>query len=183
MMVMRRGGDDRCAESDRGCGREDSRFTKTLSENSPSTAPSSEDSRSTTAPDLSEASHQSSTQSPPRSMEVGAAGGPEGSLVEHRILESLPPELLMLVAEKLDAPRLARFAAASTACLAAAHGELRAALGTAVQRYLEPGAGPVSDALISCPYVCHTELEPQAACPLCYFTHTVEQLPRTVLPS
>ena len=71
---------------------------------------------------------------------------------ESHTLERLPPELLMLVAEEIDAPCIARFAAASTVCLAAAQGELRAALRTAVQRCLEPGAGPISDACIACPY-------------------------------
>ena len=51
---------------------------------------------------------------------------------------SLPPELITLVAEELDARGLARFAAASTLCRAAAHSELRAALRTAVQRSLKP---------------------------------------------
>ena len=83
------------------------------------------------------------------------AGVPEGGSVgsdEPRTLTSLLPELLTLVAEELDPPCLARFASASTVCLAAAHGELRAALRTAVQRCLEPGAGPVHDALVLCPY-------------------------------
>ena len=66
---------------------------------------------------------------------------------------SLPLELIMLIAEKLDAPSLASFAAASALCLAAAHGELRAALAAllaAVQRCLTHcatfGAG------VACPH-------------------------------
>ena len=77
---------------------------------------------------------------------------------EPSAIESLPDELIMLIAEKLklDAPSLANFAAASTSCLAAAHGELRAALLAAVQRCLTNcavfGAGPVISALVACPY-------------------------------
>ena len=71
-----------------------------------------------------------------------------------RTLSSLPPELITLVAEELDLSSLARLAAASTVCLAAAQGELRAALRTAVQRSLVPGAGPVSEALLACPQFC-----------------------------
>ena len=82
-------------------------------------------------------------------------------------LLALPPELLTLVAEQLDAHcaasgvrgldarGLASFAAACSACLAAAHDELRAALHAAVTRCLVPDSGPqvVSrDALVACPY-------------------------------
>ena len=67
---------------------------------------------------------------------------------------SLPPELITLVAEELDARSLARFAAASTLCQAAAHSELRAALRTAVQRSMVPGAGRIRNALVLCPYFC-----------------------------
>ena len=79
---------------------------------------------------------------------------------------SLPPELITLVAEELDARGLARFAAASTLCRAAAHSELRAALRTAVQRSLVPGVlqcsslprperlARIRDALVLCPYFC-----------------------------
>ena len=49
------------------------------------------------------------------------------------MIASLPDELIVLIAETLDAPSLASFAAASTFCLAAAHGELRAALLAAVR--------------------------------------------------
>ena len=66
----------------------------------------------------------------------------------------LPPELITFVAEELDARSLARFAAASTLCRAAAHSELRAALRTAVQRSLVPGAGRIRNALVLCPYFC-----------------------------
>ena len=55
----------------------------------------------------------------------------------------------------LDAHCLASFAAASSACLAAAQGELRAALHAAVTRCLVPDSGPetvVRNALVSCPY-------------------------------
>ena len=52
---------------------------------------------------------------------------------------SLPPELVTIVAEHLDPRSLANFAAASTACLAAAQNELRVALTAAVQRCLLPG--------------------------------------------
>ena len=69
--------------------------------------------------------------------------------IEPRTLISLPTELLTLVAEELDLHGLARFADACKGCLAAAHGELRAALRTAVRLCLEPGAGPVSDARTS----------------------------------
>ena len=54
-------------------------------------------------------------------------------------IASLPQELITLIAEKLaklDAPSLTNFAAACASCLAAAHGELRAALLAAVQRCL-----------------------------------------------
>lgn len=71
---------------------------------------------------------------------------------------SLLPELLMLVVEMLDTHCLGNFAAACTACLEAAHGELRTALLQAVQRCLLPGAVelpvPVSNALVLCPYFC-----------------------------
>ena len=73
---------------------------------------------------------------------------------EPRTLSSLPPELITLVAEELDLSGLARLATASTVCLAAAQGELRAALRTAIQRSLVPGAGPVSEALLACPHFC-----------------------------
>ena len=43
---------------------------------------------------------------------------------EVRTLGTLPTELLALVAENLDTHSLAQFAAASTVCLAVAHGEL-----------------------------------------------------------
>ena len=86
-------------------------------------------------------------------------------------LASLPPELIALVAEGLDACGLARFTAASTLCRAAAHSELRAALRAAVQRslvlHLVPGAlhdgsslprlerlARARDALVRCPYFC-----------------------------
>ena len=86
-------------------------------------------------------------------------------------LASLPPELIALVAEGLDTCGLARFAAASTLCRAAAHSELRAALRAAVQRslvlHLVPGAlhdgsslprlerlARARDALVRCPYFC-----------------------------
>jgi hypothetical protein len=55
----------------------------------------------------------------------------------------------------LDAHCLASFAAASSVCLAAAQGELRAALHAAVTRCLGPGSGPETmarNALVSCPY-------------------------------
>ena len=75
---------------------------------------------------------------------------------EPSAIESLPDELVALIAQKLDAPSLANFAAASASCLAAAHGELRAALLAAVQRCLTNcaafGAGPVISALVACPY-------------------------------
>ena len=60
---------------------------------------------------------------------------------EPRTLSSLPAELLAIVAENLDTHCLARFAAASSACLAAAQDELhaRAALFAAVERCLMPG--------------------------------------------
>ena len=65
-------------------------------------------------------------------------------------IASLPDELIVLIAETLDAPSLASFAAVSTFCLAAAHGELRAALLAAVQRCLTHcatfGAG------VACPH-------------------------------
>ena len=77
-----------------------------------------------------------------------------GNSDEPCTLSSLPLELITLVAEELDLSGLARLAAASTVCLAAAQGELRAALRTAVQRSLVPGAGPVSEALMVCPYLC-----------------------------
>ena len=67
-------------------------------------------------------------------------------------LSSLPAELLALVAEELDAPCLARFAAACAACLAAAQSELRAALLETVLLCLEPGAGPFSNALVASPH-------------------------------
>ena len=71
---------------------------------------------------------------------------------EPRTLATLPTELLTLVAEHLDKrSSLARFAAASTVCLAAAHGELRAALVAAVERCLVPG-GRISHSLAACPY-------------------------------
>ena len=41
---------------------------------------------------------------------------------EPRTLATLPTELLTLVAENLDTHSLAQFAAASTVCLAVAHG-------------------------------------------------------------
>ena len=86
-------------------------------------------------------------------------------------LASLPPELIALVAEGLDACGLARFAAASTLCRAAAHSELRAALRAAVLHslvlHLVPGAlhdgsslprlerlARARDALVQCPYFC-----------------------------
>ena len=75
-----------------------------------------------------------------------------GDTGEPHALESLPPELLTLVAEDLDARCLAKFAATSTMCLAAAHDELGVALRTAVHRCLQPGSGPVSDDLVRCPY-------------------------------
>ena len=69
-----------------------------------------------------------------------------------RTFLSLPAELLTLVAEKLDACYLARFAAVCTVCLESAHAELRAALGEAVQHCLAPGAGPIRPKMIDCPY-------------------------------
>ena len=48
-------------------------------------------------------------------------------------LSPIPPELLTLVASELDVSCLAKFAAASTACLALARGELRAALPASVE--------------------------------------------------
>lgn len=82
-------------------------------------------------------------------------------------LSSLPPELLVLVAEKLDEKQsLANLAAASAMCLHAANGELRAALLASVkkclhtqldERWLVPDfwcQGRVSDAQVSCPYFC-----------------------------
>ena len=62
---------------------------------------------------------------------------------ESHTLERLPPELLMLVAEELDAPCIARFAAASTVCLAAAQGEL--SCGVAHGCAALPGARRWSD--------------------------------------
>ena len=70
---------------------------------------------------------------------------------EPRTLATLPTELLTLVAENLDTHSLAQFAAASTVCLAAAHGVLRAALLAAVERCLLPG-GRISNTLAVCPY-------------------------------
>ena len=70
---------------------------------------------------------------------------------EPRALATLPTELLTLMAEHLDEHSLAHFAAASTVCLAAAHGELRAALVAAVERCLVPG-GRISNTLATCPY-------------------------------
>ena len=65
-------------------------------------------------------------------------------------IASLSDELIVLIAGTLDAPSLASFAAASAFCLAAAHGELRAALLAAVQRCLTHcaafGAG------VACPH-------------------------------
>ena len=81
---------------------------------------------------------------------------------EPRTLSSLPAELLAIVAENLDTHCLARFAAASSACLAAAQDELhaRAALLAAVKHCLEPGGiGTLAawciggmDALVSQPH-------------------------------
>ena len=68
---------------------------------------------------------------------------------------SLPVDALTLVAESLfEAPFLAHFAATNTACQAAAHDELRGALLAAVtvHLYVTPNAGPISDALVACPY-------------------------------
>ena len=76
----------------------------------------------------------------PASNAPGAMAWGEGE--EPRSLSSLPAELLTLVAENLRIPNasllsaqssLARFAAASTACLAAAQGELRAAFVKALE--------------------------------------------------
>ena len=65
---------------------------------------------------------------------------------------SLPPELITIVAEQLDTCSLANFAAASTACLAAAQTELRVALPAAVQRCLLPGRSCRGmDALVKAP--------------------------------
>ena len=71
-----------------------------------------------------------------------------------RTLSALPAELLALVAGELDAPCLARFAAACAACLTAAQSELRAALLAVVKLCLEPGAGPFSKALVASPNFC-----------------------------
>ena len=64
-------------------------------------------------------------------------------------IATLPDELIVLIAETLDAPSLASFAAASAFCLAAAHGELRAALLAAVQRCLTHCAS--FGARVACP--------------------------------
>ena len=71
-------------------------------------------------------------------------------------LLSLPPELLIVVVERLIKKQwLANFAAASPLCLAAAQGGLRAALLEAVTRSTWlPGSGRISDALVACPYFC-----------------------------
>ena len=71
-----------------------------------------------------------------------------------RTFSCLPAELLALVAEELDTRCLARFAAACAACLAAAQADLRAALLEAVKLCLEPGTGPVSNALVASPHFC-----------------------------
>ena len=77
---------------------------------------------------------------------------------------SLPAELKMLVAEKLDVRSLGNFASASAECQSAAHDELRAALVVAVRHSLAPVSGRlpwgqraisvalVSDTLVACPY-------------------------------
>ena len=83
---------------------------------------------------------------------------------ESRMFTSLPAELKMLVAEKLDVRSLGNFASASAECQSAAHNELRAALVVAVRHSLAPVSGRlpwgqraisvalVSDALVACPY-------------------------------
>ena len=83
---------------------------------------------------------------------------------ESRMFTSLPAELKMLVAEKLDVRSLGNFASASAECQSAAHDELRAALVVAVRHSLAPVSGRlpwgqraisvalVSDALVACPY-------------------------------
>ena len=81
---------------------------------------------------------------------------------EQCVLESLPEELLAIVAENLDTHCLACYAAACHACLAAAQDELhaRAALLAVVKRCLEPGGvGALAawciggmDALVSRPH-------------------------------
>ena len=83
---------------------------------------------------------------------------------ESRMFTSLPAELKMLVAEKLDVRSLGNFASACAECQSAAHDELRAALVVAVRHSLAPVSGRlpwgqraisvalVSDALVACPY-------------------------------
>ena len=81
---------------------------------------------------------------------------------EQCVLESLPEELLAIVAENLDTHCLACYAAACHACLAAAQDELhaRATLLAVVKRCLEPGGvGALAawciggmDALVSRPH-------------------------------
>ena len=65
---------------------------------------------------------------------------------------SLPPELVTIVAEHLDPRSLANFAAASTACLAAAQNELRVALTAAVKRCLLRGRCRGMDKLVASPH-------------------------------
>ena len=72
---------------------------------------------------------------------------------EAPVLTSLSVDLLWRVAEELDELCLASFAAACSACRAAAQAELRAALLAAVKRCLG-GAGPIGNNLIACPYFC-----------------------------
>ena len=67
-------------------------------------------------------------------------------------LLSLPPDLVTAVTEKLDLRSLAKFAAASAACQAAAQHELRVALRAAVKRCLVPGRSCRGmDALVKSP--------------------------------
>jgi hypothetical protein len=102
---------------------------------------------------------------PEISLDATAAGsGTPGMAVadEQCVLESLPAELLAIVAEKLDTHCLACFAAACHACLSAAQDELhaRATSLAVVKRCLEPGGiGALAawciggmDALVSRPH-------------------------------
>lgn len=107
-------------------------------------------------------------QAPSSSLNATAAGlgtlfGMANAVADEQcVLESLPAELLAIVAENLDTPCLACFAAACHACLAAAQDELhaRAALLAIVKRCLEPcGIGALAawciggmDALVSRPH-------------------------------
>ena len=68
------------------------------------------------------------------------------TMAEAPVLTSLSVDLLWRVAEELDELCLASFAAACSACRAAAQAELRAALLAAVKRCL--GGAPVQSATL-----------------------------------